>query len=276
MGLRFRKTVKICDGLKLNFGLKGASLTVGGGGLQKTFHTSGRTTTTIGLPGSGVYWTETTGRHAEEDSSPRLKRPRCSNPQPVAEQSQEKCREAADFAPDLVSNPSPSLLDSLKDVLALCDEPVEWTEILAGATAEELDMDSRTCAYYKERAKAVISGNVDAYLDVIDYARPVDDLLLYAGEFEFGTDRADCMEVEFTVLESMQDETVENLARVVAVRVARDTMALLPVSEVRVMVSWRERELLDVSFSKSLLSEINFNVAGVEDVYSALGQKAAG
>lgn len=35
MGLRFRRSIKICDGLKLNFGKTGMSMTVGSGPLKK-------------------------------------------------------------------------------------------------------------------------------------------------------------------------------------------------------------------------------------------------
>ena len=62
MGLRFRKSVKICDGLKLNFGKTGMSMTVGSGPLKKTFNTNGNVTTTVGIPGTGIYWTETERR----------------------------------------------------------------------------------------------------------------------------------------------------------------------------------------------------------------------
>ena len=63
MGLRFRKSVKICDGLKLNFGKTGMSVTLGSGPLRKTFNTNGNVTTTVGIPGTGVYWTETERRN---------------------------------------------------------------------------------------------------------------------------------------------------------------------------------------------------------------------
>ena len=44
MGLRFRKSVKICDGLRLNFGKTGASITIGSGPFKKTFNTNGNVT----------------------------------------------------------------------------------------------------------------------------------------------------------------------------------------------------------------------------------------
>lgn len=69
MGLRFRKSVKICKGVKLNFGKTGASLTIGTKGLHYTIHTSGRKTTSVGIPGTGVSYVSTSGdgkRHSSQ------------------------------------------------------------------------------------------------------------------------------------------------------------------------------------------------------------------
>ncbi len=52
MGLRFRKSIKIMPGVKLNLGLKSASVTVGSRkGPKVTKSTTGRTTVSTDLPG---------------------------------------------------------------------------------------------------------------------------------------------------------------------------------------------------------------------------------
>lgn len=42
MGLRFRKSVTLCKGVKLNFGKTGMSVSVGGKGYHKTINTKGQ------------------------------------------------------------------------------------------------------------------------------------------------------------------------------------------------------------------------------------------
>lgn len=59
MGLRFRKSVSLCKGVKLNFSKTGMSVSLGTRGYHKTISTSGRVTTTVGLPGTGIYYTDT-------------------------------------------------------------------------------------------------------------------------------------------------------------------------------------------------------------------------
>lgn len=59
MGLRFRKSVTLCKGVKLNFGKTGMCVSVGGKGYHKTINTKGQVTTSVGIPGSGIYYTDT-------------------------------------------------------------------------------------------------------------------------------------------------------------------------------------------------------------------------
>ena len=61
MGFRFRKSFKIAPGVKLNLGKKSAGISVGGKGFRKSFSTSGRSTTSIGVPGTGLSYVSTSG-----------------------------------------------------------------------------------------------------------------------------------------------------------------------------------------------------------------------
>lgn len=60
MGLRFRRSVKICKGVRVNFSKSGPSLTLGTRGAKYTIGSNGRRTATIGIPGTGISYTETT------------------------------------------------------------------------------------------------------------------------------------------------------------------------------------------------------------------------
>ncbi|XCH78289.1 MAG: DUF4236 domain-containing protein [Candidatus Dehalobacter alkaniphilus] len=61
MGLRFRKSKKILPGVRLNLGAKSAGISFGVPGLRHTISTTGRSTTTVGIPGSGLSYSETSG-----------------------------------------------------------------------------------------------------------------------------------------------------------------------------------------------------------------------
>lgn len=61
MGLRFRKSFKIAPGVKLNLNKKSAGITFGGKGAHFTMNTKGKNTTSVGVPGTGLYYTSTSG-----------------------------------------------------------------------------------------------------------------------------------------------------------------------------------------------------------------------
>lgn len=69
MGWRFRKSFKIAPGIKLNLNKKSTSVTFGGKGFHYTVNSNGKKTKTAGIPGSGLYYTETTGGGKQNTST---------------------------------------------------------------------------------------------------------------------------------------------------------------------------------------------------------------
>ena len=61
MGIRFYRRLHILPGLRLNVGTRSASVSFGHRGCWYTIGPHGRRTATLGWPGSGLRWTETTG-----------------------------------------------------------------------------------------------------------------------------------------------------------------------------------------------------------------------
>ena len=61
MGLRFRKSFKLAPGVRLNFGKKSFGVSVGGKGMRHTIISTGKHTSTIGIPGSGLSYSYTHG-----------------------------------------------------------------------------------------------------------------------------------------------------------------------------------------------------------------------
>lgn len=71
MGLRFRKSIKLAKGVNLNIGKKSVGLSVGGKGARYSINSSGRRTTTVGIPGSGLSYshTSTSGKNKSSRAS---------------------------------------------------------------------------------------------------------------------------------------------------------------------------------------------------------------
>lgn len=56
MGLRFRKSIKIAPGIRINFNAKSTSITFGKKGLHYTVSSTGRKTVSAGIPGTGLSY----------------------------------------------------------------------------------------------------------------------------------------------------------------------------------------------------------------------------
>ena len=61
MGLRFRKSFKVAPGVKVNVGKKSTGVSIGGKGAHISTNTSGRKATTVGIPGTGLSYTHSSG-----------------------------------------------------------------------------------------------------------------------------------------------------------------------------------------------------------------------
>lgn len=68
MGTRFRKSKKIAPGVRLNVNKGSASVSFGPKGLKHTVSTTGKSHTTVGIPGTGLSYTSSSG--AKGSSSP--------------------------------------------------------------------------------------------------------------------------------------------------------------------------------------------------------------
>lgn len=70
MGFRMRKSIKIAPGVKVNLNKKSASVTFGGKGLHHTISSTGKKTTTVGVPGTGISYSKTSGGNQKAASAP--------------------------------------------------------------------------------------------------------------------------------------------------------------------------------------------------------------
>lgn len=236
MGLRMRKSIKLGKGVKLNFGKKGTSLSFGTRGLRYTIHSSGRRTQSIGIPGTGISYVNTTSGKRKYNSKAYERR------QEIQKQ-KEKQRIDDALAVEEYNN----LIEILKGIHKECDEQVDWEQIHSlkepfnpngigpkeAKALEELEnykpgfaerlfksqaekkkqeLERKVEEAAKEDAmdyeewknlhilsERVLNGEVDAYLQVIAEMNPLGDLLDFGSNFEFGADNAHSMEVEFTV-----------------------------------------------------------------------------
>ena len=105
MGFRFRKSVKIAPGVRLNIGKKSVGISAGVKGARVSVNSSGRKTTTVGLPGTGLSYSKTekiggrknTTRSASSNNVQPI-RPDLPPAQPLNEKKKKGCCGCAVYA----------------------------------------------------------------------------------------------------------------------------------------------------------------------------------
>lgn len=304
MGLRFRKSVTLCKGVKLNFGKTGMSVSVGGKGYHKTINTKGQVTTSMGIPGTGIYYTDTKKIGGNKQSSSRNNTSISNYGQSDFIESQEEYTinstveeylNPTERTTQIEAEPSEVLhnyeedtrdieesnisvsLDDIKKLYLKSDEVIDWTELLVSASENDVFMEPETWKFLKSISRKILSGDIDAYMETIEKMRPVDDLLDYGSDFEFGTDNPNSMEVEFHINEHIMlpnanvigvesyEQIFKEYVCASSIRVARDLFALLPVKYVIVYAKKEDEVVLQARFDRNEVQKINFKEeSGVE------------
>ena len=284
MGLRFRKSISLIPGVRLNFSKSGMSVSSGVPGFRKTINTKGQVTTTVGIPGTGLYYVDT-----KKASNKQSNRNRNTQTQPSFVQSQP----AASYVPSVteanIGNKGESGYNTpvkavkqvdtntLKSIHKTADDTVDWTEILISPTAPDSSYNQDMWSYYYSVASDVLNGDLDTYLRLIYEVNPLDDLLEYGSNFEFGTDNPDFIEVEFIVNTDVLSQAHQTLSCreyndllqdficSLSIRIARDMFALLPINHTIIHVVMDYSTVLSVDFDRTTLSKIRFGFVDPSD-----------
>ena len=296
MGLRFRKSVTLCKGVRLNFGKNGMSLTTGTRGFHNTYNFgNGKRTTSIGLPGTGLSYVTTSGgrnnsnrpRQQQNYQSPVNTFEPYSQPEnvqsfqveePVETISIEAVPQNDTFYSEPFKPSSNVPTNRLTSIHFTSDEKIDWTEMLIQDSPDETCDDVNFWEYCHSKAYDVLNGDIDTYLQIIQEVGPLEDLLDYGFGFECGTDNPNIMFVEF---EAKQDELIPDKSSMklseyndllqdyicsCAIRVARDIFALLPVSHVIVHALSNGNTVLSVDFERRIFVKLKFQGADASDL----------
>lgn len=267
MGLRFKKSISIIPGVKLNFGKTGMSLSAGVPGLRKTFHTSGKTTTSIGIPGTGLSYVTTENRNKENSNKDNSNK---NNSRGTFDDYGDKEMDIQDFHHEDISDFSQNITNlsiSRADVINIhkvADEAIDWTEVMVNKSPPDDTYNKKLWSYCHNVSKDILSGDIDTYLKVIGDINPLNDLLAYGSGFEFGTDSRLKMEVEFQIKsENLNIERTDSLFHdyvcSISIRIARDMFALLPIQNVVVHVEDIGKTILSICFDKKTINTLKFN-----------------
>ena len=174
--------------------------------------------------------------------------------EPLPERRSVALKEAGD---DVPARKLPSLPPFVK-LWKTADESIDWTDIVASPTPTDGLTPQDRWAMYHQHAAAVLKGDMGAYLAVLQAANPMEDLTPYVSALDVATVSADVLRAGFTVRSDLMDNNAREYLCGMAVRIARDLFAALPVLQVDVSAVQADQTLLTVSFRKSEMNKVRF------------------
>ena len=216
MGLNFRKSISLGKGLKLNLSKSGPSVSFGKSGFRQSVNLKGQARTTVGIPGTGIYYTKNTnvknlvggltGKGTDAKGKKGAgKAADAKGADAKAAKAPKGAKAAAAAAPakaqvneELIAQSKAKIeefaagIEALKSVHKQSDGYIDWEAVANGAVSGGLKE-------LQPFAQSVLAGDIDSYFKVIEEVDPFDDLLEYGSGFEVGTDDPRMLEIEFQV-----------------------------------------------------------------------------
>ncbi|MBQ3156168.1 MAG: hypothetical protein IJB81_04470 [Clostridia bacterium] len=138
------------------------------------------------------------------------------------------------------------------------DETIDWTDILVSPTPTDGLTPPDKWTLYHQHAANVLKGDMTAYLAVLQSANPMEDLMPYVTALDVATVDADVLRVTFVPRQDLLEKEADQYLCGMALRIARDLFAALPVLQVDVIAAQEEQSLLTVSFTRSAMNKVRF------------------
>ena len=147
----------------------------------------------------------------------------------------------------------------IENLWMTADETIEWTDALAHDMPTDGLTPQKLWEFYHRNAEAVLNGDLAAYTEVLRKANPLGELMEYAHGISMRAPDPDRLEAMFTGRDEHMEKDAKQYLSAMGVRIARDLLACLPVSEVHVTASWQGKTVLDAVYRREQLLHRNFS-----------------
>lgn len=149
-------------------------------------------------------------------------------------------------------------LPPFRDLWKTADETIDWTDILVSPTPTDGLTPPDKWALYHKHAQGVLKGDIAAYLAVLQAENPMADLTPYVTALDVQTVDADALKSSFAVRSDLLEGSGQEYLCGMALRIARDLFAALPVLTVEVQATQGETNLLIASFTRAQMNKVRF------------------
>ncbi len=138
------------------------------------------------------------------------------------------------------------------------DETIDWTDILISPTPTDGLTPPEKWSFLHRYAQGVLKGETTAYLAVLQQENPMADLMPYVAALDVTCADADTLRATFTPRGDLMGDNAAQYLCGMAVRIARDLFAALPLLTVDVTAAQAGRTLLTVSFGRAEMNKVRF------------------
>ena len=142
---------------------------------------------------------------------------------------------------------------TLKNLWMTADETVDWTEALLYASPRDGLTPQKKWNFFHRIAPRVLAGEKEAYAEVLTTLNPLGDVAEYAAGMVLRTPGPDRVECAFECQKDDLEKLGRNYLGALSLRIARDLLAVLPVSEVLITGTLEGEEKLRVTFRREQL-----------------------
>ena len=158
--------------------------------------------------------------------------------------------------------PKPKTEDRRKSPLTslwkTADETIDWTDALSHSTPTDGLTGPRMWAFYHKHAQKVLEGDLAAYTEVLQKSNPLGELTEYADNITMQARSPERLESSFTCKSELLEQNRKLYPAAMALRIARDLLACLPVEEVAVTAENNGETIFSVTYTRQMLMHRNF------------------
>lgn len=174
-------------------------------------------------------------------------------------------RESPDVAAEMKEkqNPEKVVLKNpeigIDNLWMTADETIDWTDALGHEYPTDGLTNMRLWSFYHKEAEEVLNGNVKAYAEVLRKSNPLGELMAFSKGITMRAPSADRLEAQFNCKPEYLESDGKKYLCAMGVRIARDLLACLPVSEVGVKAVADGETVMEVTYTREQMMHRNFS-----------------
>ena len=147
----------------------------------------------------------------------------------------------------------------IRNLWKTADESIDWTDALSHSTPADGLTTLKMWTFYHKHAERVLAGDLEAYTEVLKRANPLGELTDYAESINIRAVDGDRLESCFVCKPELLQKNKKLYMAGMALRIARDLLACLPVSEVAVRGEADGKTVFEAVYPRQALLHRNFS-----------------